>query len=178
MTANVRIRPGGPATVVAAAGVAVLALIVGLLVAYLFASEPSVAWTALIPLVPSLLMMAFVLSLMLRAASGLAVDAAGIRCAVRHPARLTWTEIAGLRWGRTRWWGRRNHQLVADLRDGQIVVVWGVRNAIQHERIVKGLIEATEVGLIPPTVARAHDLYQAWPVVAGDLDRTAALLPR
>lgn len=103
------------------------------------------------------------------------VDAAGIRRAARHPALIPWAEVAGLRWGQTRWWGRHNHQLIADLRNGKTVIVWGVRNAAQHERIVRGLVNATEAALIPPTVARAHHLYQAWPVVAGQLDHAQAL---
>ncbi len=175
MAASVRIRPAGQAAVVAAALVMILAVIVALIVVYLFTALPSAAGQTLAVLAPSLLMMAVVLWLVLKAASGFAVDAAGIRRAARHPALLTWAEVGGLRWGRTRWWGRHNHQLVADLRTGRTVVVWGVRLSNQHERIVRGLIDATDAGLIPPTVARAHDLYQPWPVVAGGLDLARAL---
>jgi hypothetical protein len=121
MTACVRIRPGGPAVVVAATVVGVLALLVGLvlalLVAYLITTDPP-GWPALIPLMPSLLVMALSLWLVRRAASGFVLEAAGIRQAARHRALLPWADVGGLRWCRTRWWGRHNHQLVADLRDG------------------------------------------------------------
>ena len=177
MTACVRIRPGGPAVVVAATVVGVLVLLVGLvlalLVAYLITTDPP-GWPALIPLMPSLLVMALSLWLVRRAASGFVLEAAGIRQAARHRALLPWADVGGLRWCRTRWWGRHNHQLVADLRDGETVVVWGVRNPVQHGRLVSGLVDATARGLIPPNVARGHHLCQAWPVVAGDLNRARA----
>jgi len=89
MTACVRIRPGGPAVVVAATVVGVLVLLVGLvlalLVAYLITTDPP-GWPALIPLMPSLLVMALSLWLVRRAASGFVLEAAGIRQAARHRA--------------------------------------------------------------------------------------------
>ncbi|MEP6696511.1 MAG: hypothetical protein ABJA34_06475 [Pseudonocardiales bacterium] len=75
-------------------------------------------------------------------------------------------------------WGRHNHQLVADLPDGETVVVWGARGAAQHDRIVSGLAAANQAGLIPPTVAQADQLYQAWPVVADHLDHLQVLSHR
>lgn len=179
---SLRIRPGGPAVQVAAVAVLGLwgiQLIVLLFMIYLLASEGASGWAQALPVMPLLVLATgFLLRPTLRVASGFAIDPAGIRRAARHRSPLPWTEIAGLRWGRTPGWGRHHHQLVADLRAGTTVVVWGVRSAIQHDRITRGLIEATEKGLIPPAVARGNTLYRAFSVVAADLDWTRALSQR
>ena len=165
---SVRVRPGGTGAVALSVVVWLCALVfVGGITMVIRAGSGAVV--GLILLTPSAMVLCASIYLAQRVTSGFVVDVTGIRGAARSPRHLPWARLAGLRWARTRWWGRGNHQLVADLTDGRTVIVWGVRSARQHDRLVTGLRRADEIGLIPPTVRRAALLYQPWGAVTATL---------
>jgi len=169
---RVRMRPGGGWATAAAAAVWLCALVVMGALAVLM-PWTSAAALGVVVLVPSLLLLAWCVILTTRAASGFVLDTAGIHAAAQSPRFVPWADVVGLRWARTRWWGRGQHQLVADLRDARTIVVWGCRGPGAHDRIAAGLDCAVAEGLLPATVARAADLGQPWPVVAARLDLAA-----
>jgi len=173
---RVRVLPGGPWTVVAAATVWACAL-AALSVCVVLLQWTSAALPTVAALVPSLLLIAVGTRLTTRAAAGFVLDGVGLHSAAQRRRFVRWDVITGLRWGRTKRWGRGNHQLLADLRNGQTIVVWGCRGPRSHDRIVAGLHRANGAALVPPWVAQGVDLDQPWTVVAARLDHAAAASP-